>query len=66
VTDVSLTGVTNGLTFTKDVTAKTVTITGTPTKLQLTQLQQLDPLGQLFLSAELLQSVQLGIRVQMD
>lgn len=31
-TDVSLTGVTNGLTFTKDVTAKTVTITGTPTQ----------------------------------
>ncbi|OJX31339.1 MAG: pectate lyase [Chryseobacterium sp. 36-9] len=31
-TDVSLTGVTNGLTFTKDSTAKTVTITGTPTQ----------------------------------
>ena len=31
-TDVSLTGVTNGLTFTKDATAKTVTITGTPTQ----------------------------------
>jgi len=31
-TDVTLTGVTNGLTFTKDATAKTVTITGTPTQ----------------------------------
>ncbi|GGG62288.1 pectate lyase family protein [Epilithonimonas arachidiradicis] len=31
-TDVTLTGVANGLTFTKDATAKTVTITGTPTQ----------------------------------
>lgn len=31
-TDVTLTGVTNGLSFTKDATAKTVTITGTPTQ----------------------------------
>ena len=31
-TDVTLTGVTNGLTFAKDATAKTVTITGTPTQ----------------------------------
>ncbi|MFC4162632.1 T9SS type A sorting domain-containing protein [Epilithonimonas zeae] len=31
-TDVTLTGVTNGLTFTKDTMAKTVTITGTPTQ----------------------------------
>jgi pectate lyase len=31
-TDVALTGVANGLSFTKDVTAKTVTITGTPTQ----------------------------------
>ncbi|WP_333853160.1 pectate lyase family protein [Epilithonimonas sp.] len=31
-TDVTLTGVANGLTFTKDANAKTVTITGTPTE----------------------------------
>jgi len=31
-TDVTLTGVANGLAFTKDATAKTVTITGTPTQ----------------------------------
>jgi pectate lyase len=31
-TDVTLTGVANGLTFAKDTTAKTVTITGTPTQ----------------------------------